>query len=111
MQVVMGSCSGSFRFTQQARGGAVHITHRCEHPKKQQQCYSYPAKAFHVLHEEAIRIVPRQEDVFDDVFDALLLESQSLRLHNWRVDQIQPTQITRITIEIITSTYINIIDR
>mmetsp|Transcript_171978 Transcript_171978/g.551233 ORF Transcript_171978/g.551233 Transcript_171978/m.551233 type:complete len:309 (+) Transcript_171978:1169-2095(+) len=38
-----------------------------------------------LLHEEAVRVVPRQEDILDHVLDALLSELQRLRSDNGRI--------------------------
>ena len=42
-----------------------------------------------VLHEEPEGIVPRQEDVLDDIPHSLLLEAKALSSHNWRVDEVE----------------------
>ena len=43
----------------------------------------------YVLHEEPERIVPREEDVLDNVPHSFLLEAKALPSHNWRVDEVQ----------------------
>ena len=43
----------------------------------------------YVLHEEPERVVPREEDVLDNVPHSFLLETKALPSHNWRVDEVQ----------------------
>ncbi|KAA6429736.1 MAG: hypothetical protein FRX49_00169 [Trebouxia sp. A1-2] len=49
-------------------------------------------KAQHVLHKEAVGVVPRQEDILDHSKDTLLLEAQGLTPHHRGVDQDRSTQ-------------------
>ena len=43
----------------------------------------------YVLHEEPECVVPREEDVLDNVPHSFLLETKALPSHNWRVDEVQ----------------------
>ena len=53
-----------------------------------------PLQSLHVLHQEPIRIVPRQEHVLDDVTDTFLLEAEVVGAHHRRIDQIQSATCT-----------------
>ena len=41
------------------------------------------------LHEEAVRVVPRQEDVLEHLLHTSLLEAQVLSTHDGRVDEVE----------------------
>lgn len=45
-----------------------------------------------VLHQEAISIVPRQEDILQHISHSFLFESQVLGSHYRRVDKIKSTK-------------------
>ena len=51
----------------------------------------YLVQPLHVLHQEAVGVVPGQEDVLQHIPHAFLLEAQVLGSHHWRVDQVQST--------------------
>lgn len=53
---------------------------------------SYLLQPLHILHQEAIGVVPGQEDVLQHVAHAFLFETQVLRSNHGRVDQVQPAQ-------------------
>jgi len=53
-----------------------------------------PLQSFHVLHEEPIRIVPRQKNIFDDVTNAFLLKTEIVGTDHWRIHQIQSATCT-----------------
>ncbi len=56
-------------------------------------------QAQHVLHQEAVCIVPRQEDILDHSKDTLLLEAQGLTPHHRGVDQIQAQCICTVLVQ------------
>ena len=45
------------------------------------------------MHQEAIGVVPREEDVADDSKHALLFESEVFRSNHGRVDEVEPQRI------------------
>lgn len=51
------------------------------------------ARARHVLREEAVRVVPRQEHRLDHLEHAALLEAQRLGAHDGRVDEVEAQRI------------------
>ena len=50
----------------------------------------YLLKPLNVLDQEAVGIVPGQEDVLQDVTNAVFFESQVLCPHHRRIDQVEP---------------------
>lgn len=43
----------------------------------------------YVLHEEPECIVPREEDILDDIPHSFSLEAKAFPSHNWGVDEVQ----------------------
>ena len=56
-------------------------------------------QAQHILHQEAICIVPGQEHIFDHGKHALLLEAQGLTPHHRGVDEVQAQCISSVLIQ------------
>ena len=55
--------------------------------------------AGHILHQEAVGVVPGQEDVLDHGQHPLLPEAQALRPHDWGVDEIQPQRVRAVLLQ------------
>mmetsp|Transcript_11764 Transcript_11764/g.30959 ORF Transcript_11764/g.30959 Transcript_11764/m.30959 type:complete len:724 (-) Transcript_11764:1012-3183(-) len=51
------------------------------------------------LHQEAVRVVPRQEDVLEHLPDAILAEGQVLGAHDGRIDQVEPQRVGAVPVE------------
>lgn len=49
-----------------------------------------------VLDQEAVGVVPGQEDILDNAEHALLLELQRLSMHHRRIYQVEPQRICSI---------------
>lgn len=52
-----------------------------------------------VLQQEPKSIVPRKENVLDDVLDAFLLEPQALASNDRRVDEVEPQSIRTVLVD------------
>ena len=81
-------------------------TSGCRRTKETEACLSgleddalLLLQAQHILHQEAVCIVPRQEDVLHNCEDALLLEAQSLPSHHGGVDQVETQCISAILVQ------------
>ena len=55
---------------------------------------TYPLQPLHILHKEAIGVVPGQEHVLHHVPHTLLLEAKVLSTHSRGVDEVQPEGIS-----------------
>lgn len=81
-------------------------SHVCTTNKETEACLSglegnalLLLQAQHILHQETVCIVPRQEDVLHNCEDALLLEAQSLPSHHRGVDQVKTQCISAILVQ------------
>mmetsp|Transcript_16342 Transcript_16342/g.29130 ORF Transcript_16342/g.29130 Transcript_16342/m.29130 type:complete len:337 (-) Transcript_16342:1806-2816(-) len=55
-------------------------------------------KTTHVLDEEAVGVVPGQEEALDVIKHPLLAKLQRLRAHNRRIDEVQPQRVRAVLV-------------
>lgn len=55
-------------------------------------------QSLEILHKESVSVVPRDEDVLQDVTDTFFLEAQVLGAHHRRIDQIEPESVRSVLI-------------